>query len=74
MNLLLMCEKCHRKFDTNTAWGMEWFSKLFPARFKYVAELRILRDSPEQRTKTWRDCDLKEIEVELKSKLLEMEL
>ena len=74
INLLLMCEKCHRKFDTNTAWGLRWYSELFPARFKYLAELKILRDSPEERTRTWRDSDLMEIEDELKEKLLEMEL
>ena len=74
VNLLLLCEKCHRKFDTNTAWGMAWFSETYPARFKYLTELKILKNSPEERTKTWRDCDLKEIEDELKAKLLEMEL
>jgi len=72
VNLLLLCEKCHRKFDTNTAWGMEWFSRTFPARFKYLTELKILKDSPEERTRTWRDCDLKEIEDELKEKLLDL--
>lgn len=74
INLLLMCETCHQKFDTNTAWGMKWFQELFPARFKYLSELIILKNSPEQRTRTWRDCDLKEIEVELKEKLIGMEL
>jgi hypothetical protein len=73
INLLLLCEKCHQKLDTNTAWGMEWFKKVFPARFKYLAELKILKDSPEERTRTWRDGDLKEIELELKQKLAELE-
>lgn len=71
INLLLLCERCHQKFDTNTAWGLAWFSETFPARFKYLSELKILKDSPEERTKTWRDSDLKEIELELKDKLAE---
>jgi hypothetical protein len=72
INLLLMCEKCHQKFDTNTAWGMAWFLETFPARFKYLAELKILKNSPAERTRTWRDCDLKEIEDYLREKLGEM--
>lgn len=74
INLLLMCEKCHQKFDTNAAWGMKWFKEQFPARFKYLAELEILKNSPEQRTKTWRDSDLKEVELKLKEKLEDMEI
>ena len=74
INLLLMCEKCHQKFDTNTAWGMAWFSETFPARFKYLTKLKILKNSPEERTRTWRDCDLKEIEDGLKEKLEEIKI
>jgi hypothetical protein len=73
VNLLLLCDKCHDKFDTNTAWGMAWYSETFPARFKYLTELKILRDSPEERTRTWRDSDLREIESGLKEKLNELE-
>ena len=72
INLLLLCEKCHRKFDTNTAWGMGWYSEKFPARFKYLTDLKILRNSHEEATKTWRDSDLKEIEDVLKDKLKEI--
>ena len=72
INLVLLCEKCHRKFDTNTAWGMGWFQDVFPARFEYLESLVILRKSPEERTRTWRDSDLLEIEVGLKEKLAQM--
>jgi hypothetical protein len=70
INLLLMCTTCHTKFDTNHAWGMGWFAEQFPARAKYLSELDV--KSPKERTKVWRDCDLKEIELQLKEKLLEM--
>ena len=72
LNLLLLCKKCHGKFDANEAWGMQWFQKKFPARFEYLAGLKILKNSHEETTKTWRDSDLKEIEDSLKEKLKEM--
>jgi len=69
LNLLLLCKTCHGKFDANEAWGMRWFNEKFPARFQYLADLKILKNSHEEATKTWRNSDLKEIEDSLKDKL-----
>ena len=74
INLLLMCDKCHNKFDANHAWGMTWFAVKYPVRTSYLAGLEVLKNSPEERTRTWRDCDLIEIEDKLKEKLKEMEI
>jgi hypothetical protein len=72
LNLILLCKKCHAKFDANPVWGMRWFNEKFPARAEVIADLKILRNSPEERTKTWYDSDLEEIEDGLKEKLSEL--
>ena len=72
LNLILLCKSCHGEFDSNPAMGMRWFQEAFPARFGYIADLKIRSKSGEQRTKIWRDSDLLEIELVLKEKLEEL--
>ena len=72
-NLILLCRRCHGEFDSNPAAGMKWFQEKFPARFDYIAGLKIRRKSEIERTRTWRDSDLKEIEDFLTEKLADLE-